>query len=51
MDWNISCGNYGNVFNWIYRMLIVFIYPIFCNYYLDYKSDRTLLSSGFRHNI
>ena len=51
MDWNISCGDCGNVFDWIYRVLMVFIYPIFCNNYIDYKSKETLLSLEFGHNI
>ena len=43
MDWNISCSDCRNVFNWIYRVLVVFTYPISCNYYVDYKSDESLL--------
>lgn len=51
MDWNGSCSDRGNVFDGIYRMSVVFTYPVFCNGYVDYKSDESLLSSGFRHNI
>ena len=28
-----------------------FTYPISCNYYVDYKSDESLLSLEFEHNI
>lgn len=51
MDWNISCSDCGNVFDWIYRVFMVFTYPIFCDYYVGYKSDETLLSLGFEYNM
>lgn len=46
MDWNVSCRDCWYVFNWIYRVFMVFTYPVFCNYYVGYESDESLLLRG-----
>lgn len=51
MDWNSSRCDRRNVFDWIHRVFVVLTYPIFCDYYIDYESNETLLSLEFGHNI